>query len=221
MDIRDRLAVLRDAAADLRYLLNRGYNRSSALRLIGDRYQLSKAERSMLFRSVFSDEEAAVISSKMIGPEKLRGEELFVDGFNVLNTVEAILRGEYLVLCDDGVLRDFSEIHSGYKLSELTAQALGHILVFLSNSGTRRVEIIFESQISRSGEVAGLTRRMLEAAGIEGTAKTSKTVDSTLIKSGKMVATSDSVILLRCRLFVDIPQCLNLAKDTQIISLKT
>lgn len=219
MCLKLRIEVLREARRDLKFLLNRGYRKISALKLVGDRYQLDKTERSILFRSVLSDREVALIKSRRIDAKMLRNREVLIDGFNVLNTVEAMLSGETLILCDDGVLRDFSEIHSKYRLSHLTEQALSAILSFLKRLEVARAYLLYESQISRSGEIAGLTRRMMKDTGVEGDAKTLKTVDSTLIKSGKTVATSDSAILLKCKGFIDIPQSLELAKTARIIRL--
>jgi len=214
-----RIDVLRDARIDLKFLLNRGYNKPSALKLVGDRYQLNKIERSILFRSVFSDREADLIKSKQVNASMLKGRSILIDGFNILNTVESILRGDPLILCDDGVLRDFAEVHSKYRLSKLTEEALKEVLEFLREKEVSRVEILYESQISKSGEVASLTRRIMENYGIAGTARTSKTVDSTLARSEAIIATSDSAILLRCKLFIDLPRNLSLIKHAKIIRL--
>ena len=214
-----RIDVLRDARIDLKFLLNRGYNKPSALKLVGDRYQLNRAERSILFRSVFPDREAELIKSKQVDVSMLRGRRILIDGFNVLNTVEAILRGDMLILCDDGVLRDFAEIHSKYRFSELTRKALEKILEFLKDNDVSEAEILYESQISRSGEIASLTRRMIANYNLVGTARTLKTVDSFLARSDEIIATSDSIILLRCRSFIDIPMNLDIIERAEIIRL--
>ena len=214
-----RIDVLREARLDLKFLLDRGYRKQSALKLVGDKYQLSRAERSLLFRSVMPESEAEIIRSKIIRPEQLAGRRVLVDGFNVLNTVEAMLRGEPLILCDDEVLRDIREKHSKYRPSHLTENALKMILEFLKNAHVAEVEVLYESQISRSGEVAGLTRHLLSEMGLRGDARTAKTVDSILAKSDEIIATSDSAILLRCRAFVDIPQNLAQAVGASIIRL--
>ncbi len=210
---------MREAKKDLKFLLNRGYRKPSALKLVGDKYQLNKTERSILFRSVFPDREADLIRSKMVAIERLEGQEIVIDGFNVLNTVEAILREEPLILCDDGVLRDFSEVHSKYKFTGLTKRALADVLTLLKKVEIAKARILYESQISRSGEIAALTRQMMTDMKIEGDSRTTKTVDSTLIRSGKVIATSDSAILLKCRWFTDIPQSLEIAKRAKIIQL--
>jgi len=214
-----RIDVLREARLDLKFLLDRGYRKQSALKLVGDKYQLSRAERSLLFRSVMPESEAEIIRSKIIRPEQLAGRRVLVDGFNVLNTVEAMLRREPLILCDDEVLRDIMEKHSKYRPSDLTENALKMILEFLKSAHVAEVEVLYESQISRSGEVAGLTRHLLSEMGLRGDARTAKTVDSLLAKSGEIIATSDSAILLRCRAFIDIPQNLAQAMGASIIRL--
>ena len=214
-----RIDVLREARLDLKFLLDRGYRKQSALKLVGDKYQLSRAERSLLFRSVMPESEAEIIRSKIIRPEQLAGRRVLVDGFNVLNTVEAMLRGEPLILCDDEVLRDIREKHSKYRPSNLSENALKMILEFLKSAHVAEVEVLYESQISRSGEVAGLTRHLLSEMGLRGDARTAKTVDSLLAKSGEIIATSDSAILLRCRAFIDIPQNLAQAVGANIIRL--
>lgn len=219
MSAQPRLEILKEAKIDLKFLLERGYRRQSALKLVGDRYQLNRAERSILFRSVMLEQEASIIRLKRLKPEQLRGEKVIVDGFNVLNTVEAMLRGEPLILCDDEVLRDILETHSKYRLSHLTTKALEVILEFLKKAGVAEVEVLYESQISRSGEIAGLTRRTLSQIGLQGGARTAKTVDSILVKSGEIVASSDSAILLKCRAFIDIPQSLALAIGARVIKL--
>jgi len=214
-----RIDVLREARLDLKFLLERGYRKQSVLKLVGDKYQLSRAERSLLFRSVMPESEAEIIRSKIIGPEQLVGRRILVDGFNVLNTVEAMLRGEPLILCDDEVLRDIREKHSKYRPSNLSENALKMILEFLKNAHVAEVKVLYESQISRSGEVAGLTRHLLSEMGLRGDARTAKTVDSILAKSGEIIATSDSAILLRCRAFIDIPKNLAQAVGARIIRL--
>ena len=200
----ERLKILRQARRDLKYLLERGYKKASSIRFVGDHYQLDKKERLILYRSVYPRDEIKVIKSKMMKPSQLKGLELWIDGFNVLNTVEAALRGEVLLLCDDGVLRDFSEVYGGYKISENTWRALSLIAEALKKLSVSKTRILFESQISRSGIIASRTRKILEENGLEGTAETLKKVDSTLSKTLKPIATSDSAIILRCQRFFDL-----------------
>ncbi|MCF3652960.1 MAG: DUF434 domain-containing protein [Aigarchaeota archaeon] len=70
-----RIDVLREARLDLKFLLERGYRKQTVLKLEGEKEQLSRAERSLLFRSVMPESEAEIIRSKIIGPEQLVGRE--------------------------------------------------------------------------------------------------------------------------------------------------
>jgi len=217
----ERIKVLAEAGRDLRYLLNRGYNRSSSLKLVGDKYRLDKAERSILYRGIYSSSDVERIASKRVMAEDLRDEHVLIDGFNVMNTVETMLRGDSLILCDDGVLRDFSEIHGKYKLSEKTHESLQLLLRALKELRIASAKILFESQISRSGEIAGYARRLLRETGLDGGAETAKNVDSQLQGSKHVVMTSDSAILLRCIRFYDLPAyILRWIPQAVIISLK-
>ena len=82
-------------------------------------------------------------------------------------------------------------------------------------------KILFESQISRSGEIAGYARRLLKGMGLDGDAETAKNVDSQLQRSRHVIMTSDSAIILRCIKFYDLPAyILRWIPRTRIISLK-
>lgn len=216
----ERLKILRQAYRDLKYLLEKGYKKASSIRFIGDHYQLSKKERLILYRSVYPKDEIKVIKSKMMKPGQLKGLELWIDGFNVLNTVEAALRGEILLLCDDGVLRDFSEIYGGYKISENTWKVLNLITEALKKLSVSRTRILFESQISKSGIIASRMREILKENELKGTAETLKKVDSTLSKTLNPIATSDSAIILRCQRFFDLSRyIINGLRYNRVISL--
>lgn len=199
-----RLEILREAGRDLRYLLNRGYRKESALKLVGDKYLLDKSERLVLFRAIYPEKDAEEIEKKRVRAENLKNAHIWIDGFNVLNTVEAALKGETLLVCDDGTIRDFSQIYGGYEISEYTWKAVELILDVLKNLGVSEAKILLESQISRSGELAGAIRKIMGGRGLQGTAETSKSVDSQLSKTDAIVSTSDSAILLRCRRHFDL-----------------
>ncbi len=215
----ERVKIIREAAKDLRYLLNRGYGKTSSLKIVGDRYGLDKKERLILFRGILPKHDADLIRSRKIDACGIRGKEVWVDGFNVLHTIEAVIKGDLIVLGDDGVIRDVSGIHGKYSPTKSTERALQTMINILKEVEASYTVILYESQISRSGEIAALTRRILKYSGVRGEARTSKTVDSELVKSGKIVATSDSIILLRCNQFFDIPGYLVSKNQIQVLKL--
>ncbi|MDW7986227.1 MAG: DUF434 domain-containing protein [Nitrososphaerota archaeon] len=219
--ISPRLRVLREAAEDLRYLLNRGYNKETVLRLVGDRYLLDREERLVLYRSVYSMDEVEQIKKKRMEERMLQDQKVLVDGFNVLNTIEAALRGDELILCDDGIIRDFSQVYGKYRLTQQTLTSLSLMIEALKTLKVSEALVLYESQISKSGEIAKKTREIIREKEIDGDAETSKTVDSILSRSERIVCTSDSAILLRCKSYFDLAGYIitSRIKNTQILSL--
>ncbi len=196
--------VIDDAAKDLKYLLDRGYNRKTSLDFISGRYQLKKQEKNLLYRYVFSDEEIIRHKYKLIPLNEIRNKKLVVDAYNVLITVEAIADKEKLIEGMDGFLRDFRGVFSSYRFSEKTETALDEILRLLIGYKPEDVLFIFDSQISKSGELAGYTRGRLGDFDIGGDAKTSDSADKEIIELNRITATTDTVIIENVDRVVDI-----------------
>ena len=72
----------------------------------------------MLRRTVVAGEVAQRRMAKACA-YALAGKAVFVDGYNVLITVESLLGGFPVYLCDDGFLRDTRGLFSGYKSSPI------------------------------------------------------------------------------------------------------
>ena len=67
------------------------------------------------------------VKNKLIDIEKLSNKELNIDGYNVLIGIEAFLK-DNVVLCDDGIYRDFMGIYGNYKINPNTERALNLLL---------------------------------------------------------------------------------------------
>ncbi|MCG8584816.1 MAG: DUF434 domain-containing protein [Pirellulales bacterium] len=93
---------LREAANDLAWLFNRGYASASALKIVGDRYALIARQRTAVARCACSDEATARRQQRQITSEELAGRRLWIDGYNVLTSVEAALSGGVILHARDG-----------------------------------------------------------------------------------------------------------------------
>ncbi|MBC7113083.1 MAG: DUF434 domain-containing protein [Candidatus Methanomethyliales bacterium] len=186
-------SLKKDAIQDLRYLLNRGYPRSSAVKFVGDRYLLDKTQRLLLYRGVFPDDIANMHRSKLVGPERVLGSRLSVDGFNVLWTVLSAMRGDPVYICDDGLIRDLSGIHGSVEGRQIS-EPLEIIVSTVSSLRPREVFFFFDKSISRSGEIAGEVRRLISHYQLIGNAATVPSPDHAVLTSGEIIATSDSVV---------------------------
>jgi hypothetical protein len=201
---------LRNATLDLKFLLNRNYNKKSALDFIGNHYLLDKKERNYLLRTVFSSEKAEGRKSKIIPLSKIKGKTLLIDGFNVLITVESICDAESsIVKCEDGVLRDINAVFGKYKCKKKTEDALNSIISLVKIYKPIKLQFFYDSQVSKSGELAKLTQDIMKEQEVEGSAETAHNVDYQLINLSKeingVVASSDSVIMDKVDYILDIP----------------
>jgi Uncharacterized conserved protein len=190
---------------DLRYLLNRGYPTGPAVRFVADHYRIDRDYRNILSRAVLSEDVAGSRRRKAICLEDLRGRVLHIDGYNVLITVESIISGEDIFLCDDGFLRDMRCLFRKYRRSEATDEAIQLMIDTISRAMPSEILLLLDKQISRSGELASDIGEAFSAAGISGTARTARDVDRALKNSSAVVATSDGIIIDHISSALDIP----------------
>lgn len=189
----------------MRYLLDQGYPKESAVRFVSDHYRLPQEGRFALIRVTLPAELARKRKAKTIPLEALQGKVLFVDGYNVLIAVESLLRGLPVYEGDDGFIRDTQGIFRSYKASEITVPALSLILDLLASAAPFRAEILLDQQISMSGKLAALIREMMAERNLPGTARTEKFVDYQLKTAEGAVATADGNVIDSAMCAIDIP----------------
>jgi hypothetical protein len=153
---------------------------------------------------VFSDVDAMSRQKKKISPHQIRGYDLVIDGYNVLITIEAGLSAGPLILGDDGFIRDISGLSGNFQKTEMTVQALEHLLNFLKRVKPRQTLFLFDSPISRSGELALEVRGRMERGNLPGDAMAIRVPEKILIGFPGTVATSDTAIIDRSHHVVDL-----------------
>jgi len=195
---------LQDAAEDFRYLLNRGYPKKAALELVGNRYGLTYDERHLLHRGVFSDRDSISRQKKKIPILQIRGQDLAIDGYNVLITIEAGLSGRPLVLADDGFIRDISGLSGNFKKSEKTEEALQLIFNVLKKVKPRQTLFLFDAPISMSGKLAQEVRGLLKRDRLPGDSMAIKVPEKILIGFPGGIATSDTAIIDQSKKVIDL-----------------
>jgi hypothetical protein len=192
------------ASEDFRYLLNRAYPRKGALELVGNRYQLTSDQRHLLHRGIFSDADSQSRQEKKISPSQIRGYDLVIDGYNVLITIEAGLSGRPLISGDDGFIRDISGLSGSFQKTEITVQALELLLNVLKRAKPRQTLFLFDSPISKSGELALEVRGRMQKENLPGDAMAVRVPEKILIGFPGSVATSDTAIIDRSHKVVDL-----------------
>lgn len=194
------LPALRAAAADLAWLLSRGYAELSALKLVGDRHRLAERQRRAVLRSCCGDDRLIDRLRRRLGPAELRGRPVRIDGFNVLTTVEAALGGAVLLLGRDGSLRDLAGVHGTYRKVEQTLPAIERIGQALADLGAGPCLWLLDRPVSNSGRLAAILRDAAADRGRDWRAELPFNPDAELIAgpADAVVATADSGVLDRC-----------------------
>jgi hypothetical protein len=189
------LPGLRAAVADLSWLLGRGYAWISALKLVGDRYSLTERQRMAVRRSACGDEARARRAAGQVAPAAVAGRELWIDGFNVLTTLEAWLGGGVVLHCRDGTFRDLAGVHGTYRRVVETLPALEILAVVLRDLRVRHAHWLFDRPVSNSGRIRALVQQTAAERSLAWSADLVDNPDPILKQSIEVVATADSAIL--------------------------
>ena len=120
----DRQPGLRQAVADLSWLLSHGYAEKSSLKLVGDRYRLTERQRMGVMRCSCSDQALARRKEHEVACGAAAGQCLLLDGYNVLTTVEAALAGGIILEARDGCYRDLASMHGSFRKVAETVPAI-------------------------------------------------------------------------------------------------
>ncbi|BDC36309.1 MAG: DUF434 domain-containing protein [Candidatus Methanoliparum thermophilum] len=205
IDINRILTRLEDPILDVRYLLDRKYPKKSVITYVSNHYGLTKDDRNILARIACKKDVADDRKRKVVSIESIYNKKLFIDGFNVLITVESLILGYPVFLCDDGILKDVRSLFHRYKMGLMTREALYKIETITSKYNPKEILIIFDSQISKSGELSKLTRDIFNKDNCF--VFISKNTDKDIIENSKkeIVATSDGIIIDNVEKVIDIP----------------
>ena len=203
--------TLRAAAADFCWLLSRGYPHDSTLKLVGDRYELAARQRTAISRCCCSDAQAERRRRCRVEAEQLAGAALWLDGYNVLTTVEAALASGVILAARDGAYRDMASMHGSYRRVAETVPALELLGRMIASYRVATCRWLLDRPVSNSGRLKGIMEDLAAARGWPWQVELVADPDALLIDAALqpteqspsepnvVVATADSAILDRCR----------------------
>ena len=204
---RDQLPLLRGATHDLSWLLGRNYAAKSATKLVGDRYGLAARQRLAVARCACSEAARIERRAKSVPWSSLTGQELWLDGFNVLTSVEAALSGGVILAGRDGCYRDMASMHGSYRKVEETSSAIQGIGESLHAWQVGPCRWFLDRPVSNSGRLRSLLRKEAKMAGWMWEVDLVADPDAILSRARSLVSSSDSQILDR------VPRWFNLARN--------
>jgi hypothetical protein len=195
------LPRMRRAAAELSWLLERGYADAAALALVGDHHQLDRRQRMAVRRAACP--ESARLARVQRRVTALGGRPVAVDGFNQLVTTERALAGGAVFRGRDGALRDVAGVHGTWRRSDTTAAALERLVEALRAAGAGPATWVLDAPVSNSGRLAAMIRELDPAFDV----RTSDRADSELLelaRGGAVLATGDGPLLERCEAWIGL-----------------
>jgi hypothetical protein len=199
-----QLPALRAAVGDLCWLLDRGYALRSAVELTGNRHNLTSRQRMAVSRCVCSREDVQRRQKLRVEPAQLRGQELWLDGYNVLTLLESALAGGIVLLGRDGCCRDIAGIHRRYRKVNETLPALQLVGETALAWGVSRCQWWLDKPVSNSGRLKTLILETAARTGWNMEAELTFSPDHVLSHTEQIIATSDSVVLDRCQRWVNL-----------------
>jgi hypothetical protein len=138
----------------------------------------------------------------------MAGRAVWIDGYNVLTTIEAALAGGVILAARDGAYRDMASMHGSYRKVAETRPALELLGRVLAELEVGECRWYLDRPVSNSGRLKKIIEEMAAEGGWRWAVELVADPDPLLAGSDEVVATADSVILDSCRLWF------NLARET-------
>ena len=178
------------------------------MKLVGDRYQLVDRQRAALARCCCPDAARLQREAHRVGAGQLAGRPLWLDGYNVLTTVEVALGGGVILAACDGTYRDIASMHGTYRKVSETLPALELLGGMTAVFGSAGWVWYLDRPVSNSGRLKTIMHDLAAERGWPWRVELVQSPDEVLADAGETIATADSAILDRCRSWF------NLARET-------
>ncbi|MBP2639863.1 MAG: hypothetical protein H6Q66_814 [Firmicutes bacterium] len=208
------------AQQEVQWLLDKGYKMGAIIDFVGGHYQLSSRQRMALQRATASKLQYSKRKSTMLSLESAKDSCIYIDGFNLIITLEVALSGSILILGNDGVLRDLAGLRGTYSIINHTNTALYFIGKSFAQLAVPEVKFFLDAPVSNS---AKLRSRILEHAAewaIPVEVELVPNADIVLAKRARIV-TGDSILLDECSSWLNISRKIvdDYIKDAWLVNL--
>lgn len=196
--------AVEQAVFDYIYLLNRQYPENESIKLVGNRYRLTKKQRHMLYRGLAPNYLCKTRKEKRIGNPQHEGNEgqglkdgiLYIDGYNVLFTVMNYLLGKTLFIANDGLLRDTGESYGKIENINMFIKAAGLVTGYLNAHGMTPYIIYLDQKVTGNDHHVAILENQEDRQHPGNLVITSTDPDQQLKeKASGIIVTSDSEIV--------------------------
>jgi hypothetical protein len=134
----------------------------------------------------------------------LSGRPLWIDGYNLLTSIEAALAGGVLLLARDSSLRDMASMHGSWRKVEETAASIQLIGRLLAEAGVSESIWFLDRPVSNSGRLQSLLREAASEQSWRWDVHLVPDPDPVLAGATETVATADGEVLNQCRSWINL-----------------
>lgn len=199
-----QISRLKLAVQDMQYLLTRGYAEKAASDLVGNRYRLKTRQVQALRGASASDGQIQNRKQKEQHISDLKGETVYLDGFNVLILLESLLSEAFVFKGVDGCFRDLSGVHGTYKRVNQTQRAIELVAAFFQKAEVHKLTWIFDQPVSNSGRIKQLILDFAIENQLNWDVELQFSPDKFLAESSGIIISSDAWILDHCKVWFNL-----------------
>lgn len=135
--------------------------------------------------------------SKRLPIDNLNQETIYIDGFNLIITIEVALSKGILIVGSDGNVRDLAGLRGTYKIIDKTIKALELIGRCLDHNKCKKAVFYLDSPVSNSGSLKVQILEVAKSWNTEVEVNLVNNADVILEKLNNVVS-SDAVIIDKC-----------------------
>ncbi|OCA76856.1 hypothetical protein BBH99_11955 [Chryseobacterium contaminans] len=199
-----QISRLKLAVQDMQYLLTRGYAEKAASDLVGNRYRLKTRQVQALRGASASDRQIQNRKQKEQHISDLKGETVYLDGFNVLILLESLLSEAFVFKGVDDCFRDLSGVHGTYKRVNQTQRAIELVAAFFQKAEIHKLIWIFDQPVSNSGRIKQLILDFAIENQLNWDVQLQFSPDKFLAESSGIIISSDAWILDHCKVWFNL-----------------
>ena len=199
----EALKIMKTVSRHIFYLINEGYDLKQASTFVGNHFLLSERQRLAIMRSLATDIQLKERKVKQVPFSAISGNDVWIDGFNTIITLEVMLSDSILLNCMDGTIRDLAALRGTYRLIPETSEAIQLMFNALRDAGVSRINILLDEPVSNSGRLKARIADIAEDFSFDLDIRIQRDVDRTLYQKS-LVISSDSIILDHCISWINL-----------------
>lgn len=195
------IITLKKAQEEIKWLLDRGYPIKSVVTFVGNHYMISERQRLALMRATSSTEFIVKRKNKEI--LNYENQVVYIDGFNLIITLEVALSDSTLIKCMDGTIRDLAGLRGTYRLIDKTDIAIALIGAKLQSSNISEAVFYLDSPVSNTGRLKTRILELLMGFNYKTSIELVNNAD-VLLQNKPNVVTTDAIILNSCISWINL-----------------